>query len=411
MAKETQLFRTTFDSYKQIRSLGSGGAGTVFEVVDGEGTHKALKLLDPEKATGDRLKRFKNEVQFCLKSSHKNIIRVLDHGLSDSGAPFYVMPMFPGTLRELLKSNIPPQDVLPLYGAILDGVEAAHLSGVCHRDLKPENILYDDRLRTLVIGDFGIARFTQEELYTAVETKKHDRLANFQYSAPEQRARGQVVDVRSDIFALGLILNEMFTNEVPQGAGFRRIAEVAAEYSYLDEIVDRMIQQSRDQRYENIGKVKEELIARGNEFIAAQKLSETKREVILEAEVDDPLVLEPLRPVSFDYEDGLLITNFNKAPNSRWIFHFQNPGSYRSFQGSEPQRFAFHRNVARVPVQESIARQLRDLIFDYTEKANRLYKSEVESLNRKRIQDEKQALEMKVAEAERRRRILQQLSQ
>jgi serine/threonine protein kinase len=96
--------------------------------------------------------------------------------------------------------------VLPYFGQLLDGVEAAHLHKVIHRDLKPENVLYDAASDRLVIAAFGVARFEEETLYTLIETMPNTRLATFLYSAPEQRVRGGKVDQGADIYALGLIL-------------------------------------------------------------------------------------------------------------------------------------------------------------------------------------------------------------
>ena len=89
-----------------------------------------------------------------------------------------------------MKEGLKKDHILPLFSQLLNGVEAAHLRKVIHRDLKPENILYDPRGNRVIVADFGIAQFQEEELYTAVETKAEDRLANFQYAAPEQRKRG-----------------------------------------------------------------------------------------------------------------------------------------------------------------------------------------------------------------------------
>ena len=80
-----------------------------------------------------------------------------------------------------------------------------------------------------------------------METKATAKMANLGYAAPEQRMRGTEIDHRADIYALGLMLNEMFTALVPHGAGYKTIGAVAANYSYLDPIVERMIQQWRHQ--------------------------------------------------------------------------------------------------------------------------------------------------------------------
>jgi serine/threonine-protein kinase len=84
--------------------------------------------------------------------------------------------------------------------------------------LKPENLLVSAQNR-IVVADFGIAHFREEHMLTAIETRATERLANYRYSAPKQRTPGATVDERADIFALGYILNEMFTTDVPHGAG------------------------------------------------------------------------------------------------------------------------------------------------------------------------------------------------
>src|SRR5207302_9778734 len=133
-----------------------------------------------------------------------------------------------------------------------------------------ENVLYDRKEGILVVADFGIARFTDFEHATMVETKFGTKLANLAYSAPEQRVKGGAVDQRADIFALGLILNEMFTGQVIQGAGYRKIGSVAAELAYLDSTVELMIQNDPSARASSIGQLKKDLIARGKEFTTQQ---------------------------------------------------------------------------------------------------------------------------------------------
>ena len=166
------------------------------------------------------------------------------------------MPFYDSSLRKLISAGLKPEDIIRLFIQLLDGVEAAHLQDIVHRDLKPENILYKTADAQLALADFGIARFTEDELYTAVETKAQDRLANFQYAAPEQRVRGRNVDYRADIYAMGLILNEMFTHEIPQGTGYKTISSISPEYSYLDEVVEKMIRQNPDERFNSIEEVK-----------------------------------------------------------------------------------------------------------------------------------------------------------
>ncbi len=174
-----------------------------------------------------------------------------DWGLCDSGdggAPFYVMVLYPSTLRKLIESRIEFPRIVPLFAQILRGMAVAHDSGVWHRDLKPENVLYDPDSDQLVIADFGIAHISAPLLLTLIETKRGEKLANFQYAAPEQKMRGQSVDEKADVYALGLILNEMFTRRLCLGTGYQLIASVAPKFGYLDEIVEKMIRHASNER-------------------------------------------------------------------------------------------------------------------------------------------------------------------
>lgn len=224
MPKEKNIvFQTAFNTYQSIESIGSGGSGNVLKVNDQDGNEFALKYLDPDKITTEKVKRFKNELFFCLKNDHPNIIKVYDWGYSiikDTKCPFYIMPLYKKNLRDIIQSRLPNDIMLDIYSQILDGVEAAHLFNIWHRDLKPENILINPDTQRVVISDFGIAHFEEDWLYTLVETKAQTRLANFQYAAPEQREKGNKVDHRADIYSLGMILNEIFTGELALGMDF-----------------------------------------------------------------------------------------------------------------------------------------------------------------------------------------------
>ncbi|MBA3845721.1 MAG: serine/threonine protein kinase [Planctomycetes bacterium] len=223
--RKGSVLHSTFQAYSLQKQLGQGGVGTVWEATDDAGAKWAIKILRTE-VPKEKRKRFKNEILFSQNSPHRNIVKVVDHGVSADGAfPFYVMPIYQSSLRELMPKVSDAEKRLAYISQLLDGVEAAHLQAVVHRDLKPENVLYEERGDRIVIADFGIADFGEAELYTLIETKPNERLANFLYAAPEQRRRGEIVDQRCDIYALGLIIHEWFTGDVPQGIGFKTIGE------------------------------------------------------------------------------------------------------------------------------------------------------------------------------------------
>jgi serine/threonine protein kinase len=276
-----------------------------------------------------------------------------------------------------------------------------------HRDLKPENILYAQHENRMLVGDFGIAHFEEEEIYTIVETKDTDRLANFQYSAPEQRVRNSKVDHRADIFALGLILNELFTGEVLQGTGHKKIADVATDYAYLDDLVELMTQQNPANRPESIEKIKMELIGRRNAFIALQKYDESKKQVVIATETPQ---FEPIHIVSLDYDSDILKLNFSRNVPLDWAKEFQNPrGGYSFIQGYRPERFEIRGNIASINVHHRDENFIQDIVNhakNYTNAANQGYIQKMHELAEREEKHRRDALQKKIAEAEKRKNIL-----
>jgi serine/threonine protein kinase len=282
LKKGTKVY-SAFETYTVLDALGSGGAGDVYRISDADGNQLAMKVLNADPARRSKLRRFRNEINFCQKGVHSNIVPVTDTGLVDEKAPFYVMPLYSGTLRNLIKAGLPEADILPLFGQILDGIEAAHLKDVWHRDLKPENILFSSDEKKVVLADFGIAHFEEDQLLTLVRTDPSERLANFTYAAPEQRVPGKTVDGKADVYALGLILNEMFTKQLAIGIGYTTIAASSPNYGYLDQLVEKMLSTNPDNR-PTVQDVKKELIARGQEFLVLQRLDSLRSQVVPETD-------------------------------------------------------------------------------------------------------------------------------
>jgi len=308
-----------------------------------------------------------------------------------------------------MTKRVRPSDALPLFSRILDGLEAAHLKGVCHRDLKPENIMCDPENNVVVIADFGIAKFQEEDLYTAVETSNHDRMANFQYSAPEQRVRGKQVTSASDIFAMGLILNEMFTGEIPQGTGYKRIVSVAPDHAFLDDMVAQMIHQAPEQRPETVAKIKEELIARGKLFTSLQRLDDSRRKVVPESEVADPLISDPIRLVEVvDYSNNTLTLRLNRPVNDVWKGCFTKRAT-RSTGNVSAAIVSFQADSVRIIVSEHFLEQGVDFVKEYIPIAKEEYASVVKQEHQKEIERKRAALKNAIAQEERRIRIIQKV--
>ncbi len=407
--KKGALLKSAFETYTVKERKGGGGSGVVYEVLDSEGSAFAIKILDPAKTSTARLKRFKNEIDFCSKNTHENIIRVLGSGVTETGATFYVMPLYSCTLREVMSKGINPSDVLPIFTQILDGVEAAHLKSVWHRDLKPENILYSQGSQTLVVADFGIAHFEEEDLLTAVETRPDERLANFLYAAPEQKIRGRKVDGRADVYALGLMLHEMFTGDVPLGTGHRRIADVAQDFAFLDALVDLMRRQSPDERPASVADVKGLVQRYKYEAVSLQRLSQVNGTVMKSSEIDEPLAFVPPRLVNFEWDRGQLTLIMDRPVTDEWKKALYQMSRYGHVMGKPPGTFVFNGNRAVVMAQEHEVQSVIDHFKAWLPEASRTLKSLLEQAAREQDASRREQLRREREAEEQRLRVLRNI--
>lgn len=405
-------FETAFGAYRVDEILGEGGAGRVYGGVDLDDAPIALKVLAQERATADKRRRFKNETAFLARNKHPNIVVLFDHGIATTGdilGPFYVMRRYDSSLRQLMEEQVLPARVLPLFSQILDGVEAAHLKGVVHRDLKPENILFDADSKTLAIADFGTARFMEDQLATEVETGPTQRLANFRYAAPEQRSPGKQAQASADIFALGLILNEMFTGEVPQGTDYRQISQVAAAEGFLDSIVAMMIRQAPEERPGSIAEVKGLVQRHQAEAVSLQRLSTIDGTVIRADKIDAPLAETPPNLVGFDWAHGRLTLKLDRSVTREWVDALHQMGSFSSIVGKPPQVFSFRDNEAFVDAEEYQIQQVIDLFKTWLPLATQNLKSTLEQAAQRLERARKEQLRLEREAEDQRLRVLRKI--
>jgi len=194
--------------YDILSEAGHGAMGNVYKARDREtGEIVALKLLKPEIASDQvMIERFKNELLFARKITHKNVCRVHEFNRI-GGIAFTSMEFVEGeSLRSVLNrfGGFPPRKGIDIALQICSGLKEAHAQGIVHRDLKPENVMIDSN-GNVKIMDFGIAR-SMESLTKLTGAM----IGTPAYMAPEQVA-GKPVDYRTDIYSLGLMLYEMFT--------------------------------------------------------------------------------------------------------------------------------------------------------------------------------------------------------
>jgi len=406
--KKPKSVTTTFNQYSITDVKGEGGSGVVYQASDDDGNQYAIKALDPAKASKEKLKRFKNEYIFCSKVTHINIILVLDHGLTDDGVPFFVMPLYDSSLRNFI-GKLDTKKTIFIIGEIMNAIEAAHKLGVIHRDIKPENILVRKDGDEVVLADFGIAGFEEEDLYTAVETKDGTRLANFQYAAPEQRTRGKNVDHRADIYSLGLIINELFTGTVPYGTNFTKISATTNDYPYLDALVERMLEQNPQSRFNSIEEIKKEMIARDQEHVTLQKVSQLEKTVISTSEIDDPIVNEPMKIINVDWKDNVLTLEFNHQVNSTWQWALHNMGNYSSLMSKGPESFQFRANKGVIGAMPHENQMIIDHFNNWLPRVNQAYETKLKNDRDAEEKRQRDKLQKQIQEEKTRADVMQQI--
>ena len=210
--------------YRILAKLGEGGMGAVYRAEQISLKRVvALKVLRPElSAEPGLVRRFNAEAELAAKLNHPNTVTLFDFGQDASGALFIAMEYIEGqSLREVLHRGgpLPPPRALAICEQVCASLADAHARGIVHRDLKPDNVMlsrrgrHDDVVRVL---DFGIAKLRGEQgdVTAMPMTQAGDLLGTPQYMAPEQ-IRGEKVDARTDVYALGCMLYEMVTGRLP----------------------------------------------------------------------------------------------------------------------------------------------------------------------------------------------------
>ncbi len=263
-----------------IRVLGAGGMGVVYEVRHTLTKHRrALKVMTPREANATIIKRFLQEASVAGTLDTDYITQIFDAGQLEDGSFYVLMEMLEGdSLREVLdaRGKLPAGLACAVVREACRGLRIAHEAGVIHRDLKPENIFLVNTGGDLKVKliDFGISKFENaEELTGATETGAI--LGTPLYMSPEQLRNSKNVDLRTDIYALGVVLYEMVTGRRPFEAEslpellvkiFTGECVAAGEYPELDtqlaSVIERAMQLDRGARFQTT----EELEAAMDEF-------------------------------------------------------------------------------------------------------------------------------------------------
>ena len=238
--------------------IGEGANALVFRAKWGRGDVAAKFLAEDcsgglSNASG-RYKRFVDEFRELVQLSPSGAVVSMYHfGLmeTDDGAfPYVLMELCPQTLKTWRADNPVGsfRDLLPVLSRLMGCLRTIHARNIVHRDLKPENVLLTDR-GDLVLADFGIAWFDPDHYERLASTGKGERLANWEFSAPEQwRKNPPEPDPAMDVYALGQLIHWLVTGNAHAGTGRRRLATVDPSFARLDPVVDLMLREDPRKR-------------------------------------------------------------------------------------------------------------------------------------------------------------------
>lgn len=270
------LLAAELPQYEILSMLGRGGMGVVYHArqksLDRE---VAIKILPPTVwKNGDEMhfaERFKAEARAMARLEHPGIVAVYDAGETESGLLYFVMQYVQGTdVAQMIAATgrLPPPYAHAIAAHVCDALAYAHANGIVHRDIKPANIMVDTQGRVKV-ADFGLAKAASD---TTGFTKSNMAVGTPDFVAPEALITGMQVDCRADLYALGVMLYQMLTGQIPRGAWQPASVVVPGTDPRFDQIIVKAMAYDRESRHQSAADLRQHLDSLFMPVIAAPAL-------------------------------------------------------------------------------------------------------------------------------------------
>jgi len=259
------------EGYTIKRGIGAGGFGEVYFALSDAGKEVALKRI--QRNLDIELRGVKQ----CLNLKHLNLISLWDIRTNQAGESWVVMEYVPGpSLRDLIEAHpggIPHEQVQVWFSSTAAGVSYLHDQGIVHRDLKPANIFFDEDQQVIKIGDYGLSKF----ISCSRRSGQTETVGTFHYMAPEI-GKG-VYGKEIDIYALGILLFEMLTGDVPFNG--ESTQEIVMKHLTADPNLDSLPAEFRPALGRAMRKDPQHRFSNVSEMLAALPWSPRNREVVL----------------------------------------------------------------------------------------------------------------------------------
>jgi eukaryotic-like serine/threonine-protein kinase len=279
---ENLIGRTLNHRYLVEDKIGEGGFGAVFRGKQiATGREVALKILHPHNVSDETIvARFRREAEACSKLRDPHTVTTYDFDETPDGILYLAMELLRGqSLHQVQKSEgpLPTERVLGILDQVAASLAEAHANGIVHRDMKPENVFIETRegIDHVKVLDFGIAKVISDEKPVPALTAVGQTLGTLEFMSPEQ-LRGQKLDGRADLYALGMMAYEMLTGNLPFSAAKSpidiinfhmrqdppapsKLSDKVTIPALVDAIILKMVAKDRERRFADAQALRDEI--------------------------------------------------------------------------------------------------------------------------------------------------------